>query len=664
MVEELITAGRRWVRYLMGMPDDKGEFVVDMFAGGGGTSCGIRGALGRDADVAMNHDEHAIAIHKLNHPATHHFLCDVREVNPRQVLPDRPIGLLWLSPDCTHHSRAKGGKPAKRNRRALANVGTVWAAARKPRVIILENVEEFEGWGPLGEDGQPLPDKKGQSFKRWVGRLRRLGYEVQWRSLVAADYGAPTIRKRLFLIARRDGEKIVWPSPSHAPADKAALLGLKPWRAAYECIDWRIPARSIFERKKPLAEATQKRIHAGIFKFVFGGNPFIVKTNHTGEGFRGQSVDDPLRTIVAKNEGHGLVLPFLSPAYNSNGEGNVRAHDLRKPQPTIPSRNNMHQLSEAHLMAIDNSGEFRPATSGIDEPVRTITTENRHALVESFLVKFKGKQGPKDPRKPLDGMTTKPSDGMAAAYLTKASERQVARPVTDPHTAVTSGNKEALATARLEQAPIYYCKECDLAFQDKHATGVGGLAPAECPKCGELQSISHSRTLDAHFLAKNFTGVVGQDLRKPKGAITTKDHDSLVTSHMTTFRGTSKAGRDLRDPVPGLTAGGNHIGEVRAFLVKYFRTGMPVSVRKPAPTLTTKQRLGLVEVQGMQYQIQDICLRMLTPMELLRAQFGKYAEGYQLIGNQEMQVKAIGNSVPPEVAEALVRANVKLRVAA
>ncbi len=543
-VQQLLDYPRRWVR---GMSSKRtGEFVVDMFAGGGGTSCGIKGALGRDADVAMNHDKHAIEIHRLNHPDTHHFLCDVREVNPREVMPERPIGLLWLSPDCTHHSRAKGGKPAKRNRRALANVGIVWAAARKPRVIILENVEEFEGWGPLDDKGQPLKNKKGQSFKRWVNRLKRLGYEVQWRSLVAADYGAPTIRKRLFLIARCDGQKIIWPQQTHCKDGDMPLLGLKQWRAAYECIDFSIPTRSIFERKKELALATQKRIHAGILKYVFV-NPFIVKTNHTGEGFRGQSVDDPLQTIVGHNEGFGLVTPSLIQMGFGESKGQApRTQDIKKPLSTITGQGIHSALTHAHLMAIDNVGAFRPQSSPMNQPVRTITTENRHALVEAFMVKFKKNSDAKPMQLPIDSMTTKASNGMIAA-------------------------------------------------------------------------------------------------------------------HLQTFRGTSKSGRDLREPMPSLTAGGNHVAEVRAFLIKYFRTGVARSLKRPAPTLTAKHRLGLVEVHGQQYQINDLHLRMLTPRELLRAQFGKYADGYILTGNQAQQVKAIGNSVPPEVAEALVRANVKLQ---
>lgn len=602
---------KRWFKDLLQRASGRGEFTVDMFAGGGGTSCGIEAALSAPVDIAINHDKDAIAIHKANHPRTFHFLTDVREVNPRQVLPDREVGLLWLSPDCTHHSRAKGGKPVKRNRRALANVGIVWAQTRRPRVIILENVEEFEGWGPLGDDGLPDKTRSGQSFKRWVGKLRRLGYTVEWRSLVAADFGAPTIRKRLFLIARRDGRPIVWPEHTHAPADRAYLMGLKPWRAAAECIDWDLPTRSIFERKKPLADATLRRIHAGVLRYVFSGDPFIVTPGHQGGGFRGQSIQDPLNTVTASRDfgavvapvfagvggragqspprkvtqplrtvtgkaDEGLVLPFLSPYYNPRAEGEVRAHDLRKPQPTIPARNNMHAIVAANIVNIDQTGNAAGHQDAQD-PLKTIMGKNRHAAVQAFLV---GAGGPSYSGKP--------------------------KGLHQPHGTLLTTNHQALTTAHLV-----------------HARGEA----------------------------------TAREVTEPLLTQTAKPHDALVTGHLTTFRGTSKAGRDPRQPMPTITGGGLHVGEVRAFLIKYFRTGVPASVRKPAPTLSTRHRLGLVEVHGQLYQIQDIRLRMLQPSELLRAQFGRHAAAYILLGTQEKQVKAIGNSVAPEVAEALVKAN-------
>ena len=537
----------RWWRSVLARAGGRGEFTVDMFAGGGGTSKGIEGALGSAVDIAINHDAHAIEIHKANHPKTYHFLTDVREVDPRQVLADRPVGLLWLSPDCTHHSRAKGGKPVKRNRRALANVGIVWAETRRPRVIILENVQEFEDWGPLGDDNTPDKARAGQSFKRWCAKLRRLGYQVEHRALVAADYGAPTIRKRLFLIARRDGKPIVWPKPTHCQSDRAHLLGLQPWRAAYECIDWAIPCPSIFERKRPLAEATLRRVHAGVFKFVFSGDPFIVTPGHQGAGFRGQSVREPMATVTASRDFGAVVAPVFAGVGGRAGQS--------------PSR---------------------PLT----EPLRTATGKADEGLVTASLV----------------AMGYGEAEGQAPRVMD----------IAEPSNTVTSGGKKA-------------------ALLKGFLVGAGGPSHGGKPRSGSV----------------------------PMGTLLTENHQAITTAHLTTFRGTSKAGRDMRDPVPAITGQGLHVGEVRAFLVKYFRTGVPTSVRKPMPTLSTKHRLGLVEVRGELYQLWDLGLRMLTPRELLRAQFGKYAEGYILLGNQAQQVKAIGNSVAPEVAEALVRANYK-----
>lgn len=315
------------------------EIVVDSFAGGGGASLGIARALGRGPDVAINHDAASIAMHKANHPDGMHCTEDIWKISPAAVSKGRPVGLLWSSPDCKHFSRAKGGKPVEKRIRSLAWVVVKWAAEVRPRVIILENVREFEDWGPLIQkvvrgkrqildDGSPVlipdPTRKGHSFKRWAGRLRNLGYEVQWRVLNAADYGAPTHRRRLFLVARCDGQPIVWPKPTHCAPDKvnakwdfdgrdAAPIATPraPWRTAAECIDWSIPCPSIFERKKSLADNTLRRIAMGIRRYVLENpKPFIVQVNHGGADFRGQGVDDPLPTVTGKH-GYGVVSPVI-----------------------------------------------------------------------------------------------------------------------------------------------------------------------------------------------------------------------------------------------------------------------------------------------------------------------------------------------------------------
>lgn len=263
--------------------------IVDSFAGGGGASTGIEAALGRPVDIAINHDAEAIAMHAINHPRTRHYQSNVWDVDPVEACGRNPVELMWLSPDCTYHSKARGGKPHRhrdpaRRRRGLAWVAVRWAKAVRPRVIALENVEEFADWGPLDDSGRPCPLRRGLTFRRFVRSLENVGYTVDWRELRACDYGAPTIRKRLFLVARCDGLPIAWPDPTHAPPDHPAVLAgrMSPWRTAAECIDWSIPCPSIFERERPLAEATQRRIAAGIRRFVLdAADPFIVPITHT-----------------------------------------------------------------------------------------------------------------------------------------------------------------------------------------------------------------------------------------------------------------------------------------------------------------------------------------------------------------------------------------------
>ncbi len=529
------------------------EMVIDNFAGAGGASLGIEAALGSAVDLAVNHDSGAIEVHSVNHPATRHLIEDVWDVDPAAAVAGRPVGLVWFSPDCKHFSRAKGGKPVEKRIRALAWVVIRWAKSVRPRVIILENVPEFQTWGPLGKDNRPIKAKKGSTFRAWLACLTELGYRVEWRELVAADYGAPTTRKRLFLVARCDDEPIAWPAPTHAPRDKAQELGLKPWRSAAECIDWTLPCPSIFDRRRPLAENTMRRIAKGLRKYVIEATePFIVHTAHTkttGRGRYEDSIHRPVKTICASND-KAIVVPYLSKYHGPrDGDANGRA-------------------------------------SGPDEPVRTLDTQNRFALVAPTLVQTGyGERPGQSPRTPGLG---KPLG-----------------------TVVSGGCKHALVSA---------------------------------------------------FLAKHYGGVVGHEVDRPLGTITAKDHHGVAAAFLTKYRGTCAHGQDARETMPTVTAGGYHLAEVRAFLIKYYSSGgQDQSLTDPMHTLTHRARLGLVTVQGQDYQIVDIGLRMLQPDELLRAQFGRFAKDYVLIGTKARQVAAIGNSVPPELAEAVVRANVTLR---
>lgn len=346
----------------------RNELIVDSFAGGGGASTGIEWALGRSPDIAINHSRKAVEMHALNHPNTRHFCEDVWKVDPLEATEGRPVGLAWFSPDCTHFSKAKGGKPRSKKIRALAWVVYHWAKAVRPRVICLENVEEFADWGPLLDDGRPCPIRRGMTFRRWWRQLENLGYEIDARELRACDYGAPTSRKRLFVIARCDRQPIRWPEPTHGP-------GLLPYRTAGECIDWSIRCPSIFERRKPLADATLRRIAAGVQRFVVNARqPYLVMTiDHQGSGPSAglAGADEPLTTITTKAR-HCLVAAFLARHYTG-----VVGRGLEHPVPTITARDH-HSLVQAFLVAY--YGSERDGRS-LNDPMGTIVTKDRFGLV-------------------------------------------------------------------------------------------------------------------------------------------------------------------------------------------------------------------------------------------------------------------------------------------
>lgn len=365
------------------------ELIIDNFAGGGGASRGIEWALGRSPDIAVNHDPEALAMHAANHPHTRHLCENVWDVDPVAVCAGRPVGLAWFSPDCTFHSKARGGKPFRdrnkaRRRRGLAWVVIRWAAAVRPRVIGLENVEEFAQWGPLLDDGKPCPERRGFTFRRWKARLENLGYRVETRELRACDYGAPTIRKRLFLIARCDGQPIVWPQPTHG-------AGLMPYRTAADCIDWSIPCPSIFERKRPLAEATLKRIARGVRKYVIEAQePFIVPLTHQGDS-RVHGIREPMPTVTGAHRGeHALVVPTLiQTGYGERAGQAPRVPGLDKPLGTVVG-STKHALVAAFL-AQHNGGFYEGAGRQAELPLSTITHRGtQQQVVTSNLVKLRG----------------------------------------------------------------------------------------------------------------------------------------------------------------------------------------------------------------------------------------------------------------------------------
>lgn len=358
------------------------ELVVDNFAGGGGASTGIAAALGRDPDIAINHSPEAIAVHRANHPATQHYLENVWDVDPVEACGARPVGLAWFSPDCTHHSRAKGGRPRKKKLRGLAWVVTRWAKAVRPRIIVVENVEEFETWGPLDRDGYPIRERAGETFCAWVKKLRSYGYRVEWRSLIAADFGAPTTRRRLFLVARRDGLPIVWPSPTHGRGRPHS------WRPAADVIDWALPCPSIFDRRRPLAEATLRRIAEGVRRYVLeSAAPFIVPVTHPRDR-RVHGIDEPVRTITAANRGElALVAPTLVQTGYGERRGQApRVPGLEKPLGTVVACGQKHAL----VAALMTKHYSRATGHALEEPVSTVTAQDHHAVTAALLTKKDG----------------------------------------------------------------------------------------------------------------------------------------------------------------------------------------------------------------------------------------------------------------------------------
>ena len=384
--------------------------IVDNFAGGGGASTGIELALGRSPTIAINHDPEAIGMHAANHPQTRHLCGDVWDVDPAGVTNGEPVELAWFSPDCKHHSKAKGGKPRDAKIRALAWVVVRWARAVHPRVIILENVEEFQDWGPLLSNSLPDPKRLGSTFRMWLGKLKAAGYAVEMRELRACDYGAPTTRKRLFVIARCDGQPIVWPEPTHGPGRA------QPWRTAAECIDWSIPCPSIFRRRKPLAENTMRRIARGVQKFVLDNpRPFIVPTTHQGDA-RVHPIDEPVRTVTGARRGElALIAPTLvQTGYGERPGQAPRCLDLHQPLGTVVGCGQKHGLVAAFLAK--HNGGHEATGSRLDEPIHTVTAKDHHSLVRAFLARYNGGATGQRSDRPLGVVTTARRFGLVTVH--------------------------------------------------------------------------------------------------------------------------------------------------------------------------------------------------------------------------------------------------------
>lgn len=658
-------------QYGLGFNPQDDEIVVDFFCGGGGAGTGLEMGLGRTVSVAKNHSPAAISMHTVNHPGAKHFTTDVFDGDPDTECGGKAVGWFHMSPDCTHHSQAAGGQPRKREIRNLSWIGLKWAGKKKPRVISLENVKQILQWGPLvakrckstgrvvklgggiaapGEvvpvDQQflvPDPGRRGQTWAVFVAELERLGYVVEWRVIRACDFGAPTSRERLFMIARCDEQPIVWPEPTHA---KRPAKGQKPWRTAAECIDFTELGKSIFGRKKDLAPATLRRVAKGMKKFVIDNPaPFIVPiANWSGETV--QSAKEPLRTVTSYPKGgaFSVVSPVIAPATHQCSD---RINDPLEPLPTVTCANRGELTLISPTLIQSGYGERegqQPRVPGIDQPLGTVVAGGvKHALAAAHLVKFRFDDSGKALDEPLPTITSggnyqRPAGAAHAMGVSTVFMAQMnggfntthAKGVDEPMTTVTNtGSQQQLVAASL----VHLRGNCNARdpADPLHTISAGG---------------QHHGMVTA-FMERQFGASVGQSLEEPAPTVT--------------------AGGGGKSSVVSLRLSPEHEEgalRVAAFLISYYGTENVSSAGEPAPTITTKDRLALVTVmvKGTPYVIVDICLRMLKPSELYKAQgfpadyvITHGADGKPFTKTQ--QVHMCGNSVSPPPMAALAKAN-------
>ena len=616
--------------------------IIDNFAGGGGASTGIAAALGRPVDVAINHDEQAVAMHRANHPETLHLCQSVWRADPQEVCGGRPVALAWFSPDCKHFSKAKGGKPVEKHIRDLAWVVVMWAQRVRPAVICLENVEEFRTWGPLTDDGRPCPERAGQTFQTWKRQLTRLGYKVEFKELRGCDYGAPTIRKRLFMIARCDGQPITWPAPTHAPADDPDVLaGRKQrWRVAADIIDFSLPCPSIFDTsaeimekwglraQRPLAEATLRRIARGVTRYVLESPRPFIAPNMTNNA--PVSIDEPLSTVTCGNR-LALVTPFISHAQQGG-----RNRPIDAPHHTITASAKDQNCLVAPTLIQTGYGEREgqaPRSLDPQAPLGTVVAGgNKHAVVAAFLAQHNTGMVGHHATDPVSTLTAKPGpQGVVAVHLNRQFGNSIGHDAAEPCGTITAGGggKSAVVAANL--------------IAVNHGDSGG------------------SREYDA---------------ADPLGTLTARRGEALVAAHLLTLRGSDRRDQAIDAPLRTVSAGGNHSALIAPFLAKYYGAGDPSQgADEPMHTLTTKPRHGLVtvEIDGDTFAIADIGMRMLTTRERYRAQgfpdsyiidHGVDANGGRIALTLEAQGRMCGNSVCPPVAEAIVRANVAVSIEA
>lgn len=590
------------------------EIIVDSFAGGGGASTGIEVATGRVVNIAINHDADAILMHSVNHPFTEHYQASVWDIDPEEVCKGRPVGLAWFSPDCKHFSKAKGSALVDKHIRGLAWIVLRWAATVRPRVIMLENVEEFQTWGPVRK-GKPIKKKACMTFQQWKWQLMNLGYEIEHRELVAADYGAPTSRKRFVLVARCDGRPIVWPERTHAPADHPDVIAgkLLPWRSAAEIIDWTQPMYSIFATKqelkerygvnavRPLADNTLRRAIRGVDKFTIrSGKPFIVpvgcgrqkltafgvECNHSGGGHV-SDLCGPYKTITAKHTG-GICEPVLSP-YIAQNKFDNGPRSVKKPLSTITAVGS-HELVTANLAQYHTEQAETARVNSLDAALPTVDASNRYAVVTAHLNEYYGNGQPIDISKPMR--------------------------------TVTSHDREALTAVHLDK-----------------------------------------------YFGGGYSGC-GNSADEPITTITSEPRHSICAAHIVEFKGQDK-GQSAADPLRTITAGGGEFG-VASVRIERYAPGAEMGYWPEIRALLNRfcgytlkeDEILLLTICGTEYFISDILLRMLTPRELYNAMgfppdyiidFVDPKTGKEY--SKSAKVARCGNAVCPPMAEAVVRAN-------
>lgn len=636
--------------------------AADLFCGAGGTSHGLLMAaneIGVDLElVAINHWQVAINTHTLNHPYAKHLCTGLDNVDPRKLVPGGRLQILCGSPECTHHSNARGGKPMNDQSRSSAWHILRFAEALYIDNIIIENVPEFQSWGPIGADGRPLKSKRGHLFEQFIASLRALGYNVEWRILNWADYGDPTTRRRLFMICRRGNKPVRWPQPTHvAPAQLVQRdmfpdsAPQQPWRSAREIIDWSLPSRSIFGRKKPLADNTLLRIEAGLRKFwklevdlrrcvAEDLRPFLVVfRNNQGAA----SVDEPVPTLTTMGANVGLVQPFITTAGGTEGQGR-QPHDIDDPVGTVLT-NDRRALAEAFILPHPRKHD---QPHGVEEPLRTVTATSADlALAEPFIVPQFSEAEARSVERPLGTVTTTSRGvGLCEAFVLGQQSCAAARSTDEPAPTVATAGAIGLTEAflvnpnfgeREGQSPR--CRSVDKPAPAVTSAGAGGVVEAFLLPNEGVGRGNAPRSVDAPVNTvtahRGAGGVVEPFLVTVNHGDGDERRVGTVAAPMPTA--TSKIGQGICEP----------------FLVEYYGSSDASAVSEPVPTVTTKDRFGVVEATVTRYML-DIRFRMLQPRELARAQ--GFPDSYVFTGKREDVVKQIGNAVPPNTAKALIRA--------